>query len=281
LQSIKSNMRSVILFAAVFADAALLLSAPEKISFAGLGAFLALLLSLVILFSRAIEWPGAGNSPLPAVAALALCGLNPAAIASVSRAVDSNLCTALAGIAAGIAICRWIPSRGWHRWAALLPAIPCLLLHKVGIAFGPLAIVSALCFDRRANLWPTLAISAAAGVIYRGVAFHPVDSIVAVPATIASFVAPFAPSAASGWNVVDGVTSTLVVLAGAMAPIAGFGSPGISFGLFWFLAMTWLAPGEPVAAFPGIAIALVSAVLPLLSALRAARKPNLPEVVAP
>jgi hypothetical protein len=144
----RNAMGGGILFAAVLADAALSLSGPDKISLSELIAFLAFLTSLALLCQNTIVWPAGPVPPrLSAALALALFGLDPATIGAVRTAADGNLVASLTGVAAGIVICRWKPAGSWLRWASLLPAIPCMLLHRTGAALAPLLIASSWLFE--------------------------------------------------------------------------------------------------------------------------------------
>ena len=279
----------MILFLVVFADVFLRLSTPGAISVAGLIAFLSLLTSLALLFVRTVDWSAGsfGSFPVLPAAALAvgLYGLHPATIASVKGDGKVNLVASLTGIAAGIVICRWKPARWWHRWAGLLPAIPCIVLHRAGAGFAPLLAASVWLSGgeseadgRWRNIgrcWPALIVSGLAGFLNRGDGFHPGASTVALPAIVARFLAPFATSLGSGWNTADGLAS--LAAAGIILAAAGvFRLPAVSFGLFWFLVMAFLAPAEPLAALPGLALAtmaaLAAASTPLLDAHRSGLK---------
>jgi hypothetical protein len=271
LQETKTS--AVILIGAVLADASLSLSGPGRVPLIGWIACLAFLSSVAILFLRTIVWPAGLPPHLSAALALALFGLHPVTAAAAAAAVNGNLVTSMTGIVAGIIICRWNPARWWHRWASLLPAIPCILLHWVGVGFAPLLVMSVWFFESdpmpgrnligfsRAvkQCWPAIVVSLLAGYFHRGETFHGDASIVAVPGLIGSFIAPFIPTVASGWSVVDGLVA-LVALAGALVVSVVYTElPAVSFGLFWFLTMALLAPSEPMAAFPGLAAAIAAA----------------------
>lgn len=269
----RSAVAAAILFAAVIADAALSLSGPEKIPLSGLIAFLALLASVAVLFQNTIVWPAGPTPPgLSAALALAMFGLHPVTIGAVRTASDGNLVASLTGITAGIVICRWTPSRSWLRWASLLPAIPCVLLHRAGAGFAPLLIASIWLLGNESvrgrdserlrgaakQALPALVVSIAAMYLHRADTF---SAEIAIPGMLAAFAAPFVPSVATGWSLVDGLVS-FVVVAGTMLTSVHYAElPGISFGLFWFLVMVFLAPAEPLAAFPGLALAAATAII--------------------
>ena len=255
-------MTAGILFLAVFADVCVRLSLPGTIDFAGLIAFLALLTSFAILFVRTVEWPAA------AALAVGLFGLAPATVRTVP---DPNLVASLTGIAAGLAICGWNPDRPWYRWAALIPAIPCMLLHKAGIGFAPLLAASVWFSGRRLiQYWPSLLVSVLAGLLHRGEGFHPAASFAAIPATFAGFFLPWSVSLQAGWSVADGVASFAAVAGTVVATTLVFRLPVVAFGLVWFLVMALVAPSEPMAAFPGLALAVIAALAPLAEPLREA-----------
>ena len=218
---------------------------------------------------RTVDWlETALPARLPAALTVALYGLHPATIAALRGDASGKLVACLTGIAAGIVICRWKPALWWHRWAVLLPAIPCILLDRAGVGFAPLCVASVWFFSgdtggesrRRSVLecWPCLIVSLAAGVLHREGGFDPGASIASIPAIAGSFMAPFAPSMSAGWSIADG----LACFAGAGATIVAcagvFGLPAISFGLTWFLVMALLTPTEPLAPLPGLALATIS-----------------------
>jgi hypothetical protein len=257
-----------ILFAAIFTDVFLSLSAPGAAPFTRIIAFLALLLSVAILFTRTIDWRP-GNLPVRLLAALAVAvyGLHPSTIAALKGNVDENLVASLAGIAAGLAICQWNPAHWWHRWASLLFVLPCILLHLVGVGFAPLLAASLWlgAGERGAKwrsivaCWPALVVSALAGFLHRADGFHPGAAMVAFAAIPGSFFMPLVSSTSSGWGIVDGLACLAATLGIMIAASSVFRFPAVSFGLFWFLVMAALAPTEPLAAFPGLASATVAA----------------------
>lgn len=247
------------LFLVVFADVSLRLSMPGAISVSGLIAFLALLASLALLCVRTVDW----SAPAAALA-IALYGLHPATIALVKGDGNATLVASLTGIAAGIVICRD------RRWAGLLPAVPCILLDRAGIGFAPLLAASVWLsggeWRNMLRCWPALVVSVLAGFLHRGDGFDPGASIVALPGIVARFFAPFASSLGSGWNIADGLAS-LAATGIIIATAAVFRFRAISFGLFWFLVMALLAPTEPLAALPGLALATIAALVPLSAPL--------------
>lgn len=258
-----------ILFAAVSATVFLNLSAPGAVPLSGIIAFLALLISLGIFFTGTIDWR-AGSLPVrfPAAVAVALYGLHPSTIAALKGNVNENLVAGLTGIAAGLVICRWNAPRWWYRWACLLPAVPCIVLDRAGIGFAPL-LAASVWLDAGENnaearwrsvvqCWPALLVSVMAGFLHGTDGFHPGASIVAFAAIPGSFFAPFANSANTDWGLVDGL-ACLAVAGLAIAATRVFRFPVIAFGLLWFTVMACVAPTEPLAAFPGLALAVVSA----------------------
>jgi hypothetical protein len=261
-----------ILFAVVFADVFLSLSAPGAVPLTRIVAFLALLISLAILFVKTIDWQS-GDLPVRLLAALtvAVYGLHPSTITALKGNADENLIASLTGIAVGIAICRWSPAHWWHRWASLLFALPCILLHRAGVGFAPLLAASfwlgagerdtkwrsiVQCW---VQCWPALVVSALAGFLHRADGFHPGAAIVAFAAIPGSFFMPFANSANSGWGIVDGLACLAATIGIMIAVSSVFRFPAVSFGLFWFLVMAVLAPTEHLAAFPGLALAIIAA----------------------
>jgi hypothetical protein len=257
-----------ILLAAIFADVFLSLSAPGAVPLSSVVAFLALLVSLAILFVRTIDWQP-GNLPVRLLAALtvAVYGLHPSTIVALKSNVDENLVACLTGTAVGLAICRWSPAHWWHRWASLLFALPCILLHRAGVGFAPL-LAASLCLgagerDTKwrsiVQCWPALVVSALAGFLHRAGGFHPGAAIVAFAAIPGSFFIPLASSTNSGWGIVDGLACLAATIGIMIAASSVFRFPAVSFGLFWFLVMAVLAPTEPLAAFPGLALATVAA----------------------
>jgi len=266
-----------ILFSVVFADVFLSLSAPGAVPVTRIVAFFALLLALAIFFVKTIHWPP-GILPVRLLAALtvAVYGLHPSTIAALKGNADENLVASLTGIVAGILICRWNSSSHWYRWAYLLPALPCISLDRAGVGFAPL-LAASFWLDAGepdakwrsiVQCWPALVVSALAGFLHRGDGFHPGAAVVAVAAIPGSFFMPFAGSATSGWGVVDGLSCFAAIVGIMIAASSLFRIPALSFGLFWFLVMAALAPTEPLAAFPGLALATIAALatasIPLL-----------------
>lgn len=290
--------RLTILLAALMADEALRLSWPGAVSAPVLIAVLALLLALALLFDRALDWPPpSALTPLAVTAAIALCGLHPAFVRSVVSAPGPDLVACVAGLAAGIVICRSRPSPEWLRWAALLPVLPCILLHRAGISFAllsgaavwlaprtpsvpprentpPPAIPGAApgLLPELVSLWPALLISALAAFLHRGEPFRLLDAIRSVPGLAAAFFAPFLSPRSADWTTVDGFAAVAAVVAGAAGAALVFAAPVVSFGLIWFLVTALLCPDQPVAALPGLALATVAALLGALAPVLPSRR---------
>jgi hypothetical protein len=230
----KNALATVALFLFVLGDAALRISDPGAVDLAGFAAFMALLTSLAILFTTALELPR-----LPAAIALALFGLHPVTIDALKSRPDWNLVACLTGIAAGIAIFRWKPG------FAMLPAVGCVLLHRAGLAFGLLLVAFALIFARERIVWALtgLAVSIAALLLHRE-PFRLVNDL-----SLAGWVAIAALVLASLW----------------------LRQRTAWFGLIWFAVMTLVAPTEPIAGAPGLAVAVVAVVTDLFMTKRFTR----------
>jgi hypothetical protein len=150
----------------------------------------------------------------------------------------------------------------------LLPAIPCILLHRAGIAFAPLLGIAI--WLRRSDsarsavpfllpLWPALVVSIAAGLLHRADPYNsPIDALQSLPGMVAGFLAPYYTSQPADWTIVDAMVLLAVLVSGAIATAVTFALPAVSFGLIWFLAMALVAPGQPVAALPGLALAIAA-----------------------
>jgi hypothetical protein len=281
-----SPVAAIVLFVPLLAAECLLLSGQRGLSAGDVIAFLAMLTSLALLILKTVTWRRYQGLALPAAAiTIAVYSLHPLIFAALGGSPDWNLVAALAGISSGIVICRWKPDIWWHSWVSLIPAVPCILLHRAGVGFAPLLVASVWLFDeerkadspgfligRYLRLWPALAISLAvstiAAVIHRGDPFSASAAISGLPASVGSFAMPFLPSLGSGWTLADGLVSAGAISIAVFAAATVFDNGAAAFGLLWLLVMASLAPAQPLAAFPGLALALVAtAVEPLAPAL--------------
>jgi hypothetical protein len=277
------HVAAIVLFMPLFVAECLLLSGLQGMSAGDVIAFLAMLTSLALLILKTVTWGRYQGLALPAAAiAVAVYGLHPLTFAALGGTPDWNLVAALAGISAGIVICRWKPTIWWHSLVSLIPAVPCILLHRAGVAFAPLLMASIWLFDEEREpdsrallsgryliLWPALVISLAgstiAAVIHWGEPFSAGAVISGLPAIVASFAMPFLPSLGSGWTLPDGLVSAGALSLAAFAAASVFDNGAAAFGLLWLLAMASLAPAQPLAAFPGLALALVATAVRLLA----------------
>ncbi len=264
--------RTVILMVAVLSVAGVRLSDPGAFALADITAILAMLTAFAILFLRAVDWSRTETLiPVTVAASVALYGFHPLTISALRETADRNLVACLAGMAVAIAICQWHPERSWQRWAALVPAIPCILLHRAGTVFAPLMAASLWLLSRKQkhrdrfaiqSHWPVLvisvAISVAAGILHRAEPYHTIDTIQSIPGMVAGFLAPFYDAQAAGWTMIDAIVMLAVLSSGAIVSAVSFELPAVSFGLIWFLTMALAAPGQAVAALPGLALAIVA-----------------------
>jgi hypothetical protein len=256
---IRGDKGASILIVAVLAASFLNLSAQAALGFPDILAFLGFSAALGLLFLQF-------EARLPAAAGLAFFAMHPFAAAALRSHPDERLVASLAGIAAALIIMRWKPETPWHRWASLIPAAACVVLHGAGVAFAPLMVAMALLFQAEPDLapaWPAFLVafpvSIAAAALHRGDPYPFATIPPAAMATLAGFLAPFDSAAASGWNMFEGLIAIFVVVGVGVYNGASFKLPGVTFGLVWFLAMILAAPAEPVAALPGLALALSSA----------------------
>jgi hypothetical protein len=249
---IRGDKGASILVVAVLAAAFLNLSAPGPLRFPDIFAFLGFSAALALLFLQF-------EDRLPAAAGLAFFAMHPFTATALTGHPDARLVASLAGIAAGLTLLRGKPETAWHRWAGLIPAAACIVLHGAGIVFAPLALAMALLFETESDwAWPAVIISVAAAALHR----HDPWPFATIPpsamAALAGFLAPFDSAAASGWNMFEGLIAIVVVIGVGAYNIAFFKRPAVTFGLVWFLALILAAPAEPVAALPGLALALSS-----------------------
>ncbi len=257
---IRGDKPASILMVAVLAASFLNLSAPGPLRFPDIFAFLGFSASLGLLFLQFSE-------RLPAAAGLAFFAMHPFAASAFRSHPDDRLVASLAGIAAGLTIMRWKPETPWHRWASLIPAAACMLLHSAGIVFAPLVVAMALLFESEPD-WksagPVIIVSIAAAVLHRADPYPFATIPPAAMRALAGFLAPFDSAASSGWNTLEGLIAILVVIGVGAYNTIFFKLPAVTFGLVWFLAMILAAPAEPVAALPGLALALASALAAFL-----------------
>lgn len=247
---IRGDKAASILIIAVLVAAAVRLSDPGFLPFPRIVAFLALSAALGLLFLQVFEGPLARVS---AAVGLALFALHPFTVAALKNS-DDSLVASLAGMAAGLTILRWRPERRWHQWVSLIPAALCIVQHRVGIVFAPLALVLV------PGSWPGAVISAIAVILQLG-GHHDGFSLVAVPqatmGALAGFFLPFSSQGAN-WNILEGLIALAAVIGACIYNAVSFRLPALTFGLAWFLAMIVAAPNEPMAALPGLALAFTA-----------------------
>jgi len=261
---IRGDKGASILIVAVLAASFLNLSAPGPLHFPEIFAFLGFSAALGLLFLQL-------EARLPAAAGLAFFAMHPFTASALKSHPDERLVASLAGIAAGLTILRRRPETHWHRWACLIPAAACVVLHGAGIVFAPLVLAMALIFENEPDLksaWPVFLvaflISGVSAALHRQDPYPFAGIPPAAMSALAGFLAPFDSAAASGWNMFEGVIAILVVVGIGLYNTVFFKLPAVTFGLVWFLAMILAAPAEPVAALPGLALALASALAAFL-----------------
>jgi tetratricopeptide (TPR) repeat protein len=261
---ISSNRSAGILVAAVVVNIWLVYSGPRNGDVPGLWPFIVLVIAATPLFLHLLNraTPGSG-ARYAAVFGVAWFGVNPAITATLVQPNTWKIICATLGMILAMLLYQWQPA--WRRWGFfLLPTAAAALCHQVTLAFGALLFAYIFLFEEDGH-WtalPRAVVRSLPAVIVSLLALRlpplPPDGNLAAKIaqggqTLAAFLAPWAASGSLGQDAAAVATIFLVILAGYCA--IGRHTRAVSFGLWWFLAMTLAAPSEPLPAVIGLALA--------------------------
>jgi hypothetical protein len=254
-----------ILAAAVLACVWLAYSGPGYQDAPSFYSFLALLVLLLPLFLGVFEAAMPGPyARYAAVFAVAWFGLSPAnALTLVDFTRRAVLWSAL-GLVAGLVLYQWRP--GWRKFGIyLLPAAGAACCHRLTLAFAPILLAWVFFSEKNAD-WrafpaallrciPGALVSLASLLLVKADPAIPGETLPADAASaLRGFLAPVAatgPEAAQDWGIPLFIMLLGIIVAAALWRQTRL----VSFGLWWFLVLLAAAPGEPLPACIGLALA--------------------------
>jgi len=260
-----------ILVGAVLASIGIAYSGPRQGSVPGLFLLMAVVIALAPLFLNLIEQTTPGSWARHATLfGLAWFGLNPSNTEIVGSAVHWRVICSVLGMIAGLVVYQCRP--GWRRLGFFLaPVLAAALCHRMTLAFAPLLFIYIFLFEEDGK-WPAIPLSVArsAPAFIVSLTALLLDAGPAVPLTtimeaggrnLLGFLAPWTAAQSTAAPATDASLIAAIFVAG----LAGYtatsrNTRAVSFGLWWFLLLTFMAPFEPLAASIGLALAGAAAV---------------------
>jgi hypothetical protein len=258
--------QSGILTAAVLACVWLAYSGPgyyDSLSFYSFLVLVGLLPPLFLgVFDLAMPGP---NARYAAGFAVAWYGLNPANASILFDFTRRPIVWSTLGMVAALVLYQWRP--GWRKYGIyLLPVAAAACFHRATLAFAPLLFAFALLCEKSGE-WraipgvflrciPGLLVSLLALLTVRAGPVIPGEAPPAgVAQALAAFLPAFSPAGPAGSAGSGAGLLFIVVLGVAVSTAAWRETRGVSFGVWWLLILAVAAPGEPLPAGIGVALA--------------------------
>lgn len=262
-----AQRQTAILAVALLACVWLAYSGPGYYDPPSLFSYLLLLALMLPLFLGAFDL--AMPDPRSRYAALfgvAWYGLNPANTATLADLTRRPIVWSALGVVAGLVLYQWRPA--WRKYGVYLaPVAGAACCHRQTIVFAPLLFAFVFLGEKNAEsraipaivlkCIPAALVSSAALLLVKADPMIPGETAAAGAVRgLAAFLLPFAP--AGPYQAGTGLP--LVILLGAAVSTAFWRQTRlVSFGLWWFLLAVVAAPGEPLPACIGLALAISSA----------------------
>jgi len=253
-----------ILTALILACVWLAYSGPGYRDSPGFFSFLILLVLMLPLFlgvfQLALPGPGARYA---AGFAVAWYGLSPANAATLVDLTRRPIVWSALGLVAGLVLYQWRP--GWRKYGIyLLPVAAAACVHRATLVFAPLLFLFVFLAEKNAE-WrafpavllrcvPALLLTLPSLLLVRADPPIPGDTPpVAAARALTMFLAPFGQPAPATLNQWGGLLF-IVLLVAAVTTAFWRATRLVSFGLWWFLVLLVVVPGEPLPACIGLAL---------------------------
>lgn len=254
---------SGILTAVILGCVWLAYSGPGYVDAPNLFSYLALLVLMAPLFLATFRLAMPGHLARYAAGfAVAWYGLNPANASILLDFTRRPIVWSTLGMVAALGLYQWRP--GWRKYGIyLLPVAAAACFHRATLAFAPLLFAFALLCEKSGE-WravPGILLRCIPGLLVSLLALLTVRAGPVIPGetppagaarALAAFLPSFGPAGPAG----SGAGLLFIILVGvAVSSAVWRETRAVSFGLWWLLILVVAAPGEPLPAGIGVALA--------------------------
>ena len=250
-------------------------SGPGYVDGPNLFSYLMLLALMAPLFLAAFRLAMPGSAARYAAGfAVAWYGLNPTNASMLFDLTRRPIIWSTLGMVVALALYQWRP--GWRKYGLyLVPVVAAAFFDRATLAFAPLLFAYALLCEKGGE-WraiPGVFLRCIPGLLVSLIALLAVGAGPVIPGetppagaarALVAFLPAFGPAGPAGSG---GGLLFLILLGVAVASAVWRETRGVSFGLWWLLILVVAAPGEPLPAGIGVAMAATLALARLVEHL--------------